>query len=122
MDTAILETAIVPIARLMQECADIRAANRLPDVSVIVWLKMSERFDALRSELLSIAPDEPDEINQYQGMADFHWGFDDLATALELADVFSHIAQDPGVVILHIMSRIDEVESISLKDERATKH
>ena len=112
----------MPIARPIQECSDVRAANRLPDFSIIVWLKMSERFNALRSELLFIAPDEPYEMNQYQGMADFHWGFSDLATALELADAFSRIAQDPEVVFLYLMSRVDEVESISLKDERATKH
>ena len=99
-----------------------RAANRLPDFSVVVWIRIGDRFDALRSELLGIAAEEPYEMTQYQGMADFHWGFDNLSNALALAEAFQHIAQRPEVVVLRIMSRIDEVESLSLKDERATQH
>jgi hypothetical protein len=107
---------------LVKGRTEMRAANRLPDFSVIVWLRMTERFNSLRSDLLSIAPDEPYEMNQYQGMADFHWGFEDLAAALELADALSHIAQAPEVVLLYLMSRVDEVESLSLKDQRTTEH
>ncbi len=55
-------------------------------------------------------------------MVDFHWGFDSLAEARELAEAFEDVAQQSELVLLRIMSRIDEVESISLKDERKTKH
>ena len=55
-------------------------------------------------------------------MADFHWGFDNLTNALALAEAFQHIAHRPEVVVLQIMSRINEVESLSSKDARATKH
>ncbi len=96
-------------------------ANRLPDFSVVVWLRASERFDDQRSELLSIAGDEPYDSTQYQGMLDFHWGFDNLADAHKLADAFGQIARCPEIVLLHIMSRIDGVESITLKDERTTR-
>ena len=99
-----------------------KRSNRLPDFSVIVWLRMSEQFDALRSELLSIAGTEPYDSTQYQGMLDFHWGFDTLAEAQKLAAALKHIAQRPEIVLVHIMSRVDEVDSISLKDVRSTKH
>ena len=55
-------------------------------------------------------------------MLDFHWGFDSLAEARKLADALKHIARRPEIVLLHIMSRVDQVDSISLKDERSTKH
>ena len=97
-------------------------SNRLPDFSVVVWLKVSERFDDQRSQILSIAGKEPYDSTLYQGMLDFHWGFDSLAEAQKLAGALKHIARRPEVVLLHIMSRVDEVESISLKDERSTKH
>jgi hypothetical protein len=99
-----------------------RNANRLPDFSVIVWIRIADEFDALRSELLSIADDEPYEASQYQGMADFHWGFDEIADARTLTEAFTKISQRPEVVLLRIMSRIDEVKPVSLKDERETKH
>ena len=43
-----------------------RAANRLPDFSVVVWIRVSERFHALRSELLSLAAEEPYEMTQIE--------------------------------------------------------
>ncbi len=59
---------------------------------------------------------------QYQGMADFHWGFDDIDDALGLAETFTKLAQHPEVVVLRMMSRVDDVESISFKDERVSRH
>ena len=97
-------------------------SNRLPDFSVVVWLKVGEHFDELRSEIQSIAGKEPYDSTRYQGMLDFHWGFDNLAEAQKLANALKHIAQKPEMVLLHIMSRIDGVESITLKDERTIKH
>ncbi len=104
------------------ECTSMRAANQLPDFSVVVWIRVSERFDALRSELLSLAAEEPYETTQHQGMADFHWGFDDIIDARGLAEAFTNIAQHPEVVVLRIMSRVNAAESISFKDERVTRH
>ena len=99
-----------------------RAANQLPDFSVVVWIRVSERFDALRSELLSRAAEAPYEMTQYQGMADFHWGFDNICDARRLAEAFKKIAQRPDVVVLRIMSRVDAAESISFKDERVSRY
>jgi hypothetical protein len=76
-----------------------RNANRLPDFSVIVWIRIADEFDALRSELLSIADDEPYEASQYQGMADFHWGFDEIADARALAEAFTKIPAPPIATI-----------------------
>jgi hypothetical protein len=107
---------------VITEQTNMRAAIQLPDFSVIVWIKVSERFDALRSELLSLAAEEPYEMTQYQGMADFHWGFDNIGDARGLAEAFTKIAQHPEVVVLRIMSRLDAAESISFKDERVSRH
>jgi hypothetical protein len=95
-----------------------RAAIHLPDFSVVVWIRVGERFDVLRSELLSLAAEEPYEMTQYQGLADFHWGFDDIGDARGLAETFTRIAQHPEVVVLRMTSRVDAAESISFKDER----
>ena len=99
-----------------------RVANRLPDFSVIVWLKGGERFDDLRSKLLSIAENPPDEASQLESMADFHWGFDNMRDARRLARAFKKIARRPEVVLLYIMSRVDDVASVTIKDERVVKH
>ncbi len=96
-------------------------SNRLPDFSVVVWLRLGERFDELRSELQTIAGQEPYDSTQYQGMLDFHWGFGNLAEAQKFANALEHIALSPEIVLLHIMSRIDGVESITFKDARAIK-
>ena len=98
-----------------------RVAYQLPDYSVVMWVKIGEDFDALRSEILSTASQDPYETTQYQGMADFHFGFDDLTSAHELAQKFEPIAQHPDVVVLRIVSRDDSIESISLKDQRETR-
>ena len=99
-----------------------RAAKQLPDFSVVVWIRVGEGFDALRSELLSLTAEEPYEMTQYQGMADFHWGFDDIDDARGLAETFIKLAQHPEVVVLRMMSRVHEAESISFKDERVSRH
>ena len=96
-------------------------SNRLPDYSVVVWLRGSERFDDQRSEILSIAGKETYDSTQYHGMLDFHWGFNSLDEAQKLANALKHIAHSPEIVLLHIMSRVDGVESITFKDARASK-
>jgi hypothetical protein len=90
-------------------------SHRLPDFSVVVWIKMNENFPTLRSEVLAAAGVEPYEMTEYQGMADFHWGMTSIVDARKLAE-------EPEVVALRIMSLVDDVESISIKDERVAKH
>ena len=51
----------------------------LAKFDVIVWIRETDAFPALRDELLALAGEEPDESTGYEGMVDFHWGFADLA-------------------------------------------
>jgi hypothetical protein len=45
-----------------------------------------------------------------------------LTEAKRLADALKAAAQHKELVLLRIMSRVDGVDSISIKDERLTKH
>ena len=99
-----------------------RVPHRLPDFSVVVWIKMNENFPTLRSEVLAAAGAEPYEMTEYQGMADFHWGMTSIVDARKLAEALKVVSQRPEVVVLRIMSLVDDVASISIKDERVTKH
>ena len=55
-------------------------------------------------------------------MVDFHWGMSSIVEARRLAEALKTISERPEVVVLRIMSLVDGVESISMKDERVTKH
>ncbi len=52
---------------------------------VIVWVRKTDTFRALREKLLRLSGDEPDESTTYEGMVDFHWGFAHLTDAENLA-------------------------------------
>ena len=95
---------------------------RLPDFSVVVWIRKNERFAAVRSELLAAAKAQPYETTEYQGMADFHFATTSMVDARKLAEALKVVSQRPEVVLLRIISLADDVESISIKDERVTKH
>jgi hypothetical protein len=97
-------------------------APRLPDFSVVVWLRENDKFSALKSELLAAAETEPYESTHYQGMVDFHWAAASLADAKRLAQALTSATRHPELVLLQIMSRIDGVDSLCIKDERRTKH
>jgi hypothetical protein len=99
-----------------------RSVPRLPNFSVVVWLRKTDKFAAIKSEVLAAAKIEPYESTEYQGMVDFHWSAIDLAEAKGLAEALKVAAEHPELVLLQIMSRLDGVDSISLKDERRTKH
>jgi hypothetical protein len=103
------------------EKRNMMGALRLPDISVVVWVKRNENFSTLRSEVLAAAGAEPYESTEYQGMVDFHWSVNNIADARKLADALKIASQRPEVVLLKIMSRVDGVASISIKDERVTK-
>jgi hypothetical protein len=96
--------------------------RRLPDFSVVVWLRKTEKFPMLKAELLGAAIAEPYESTEYQGMVDFHWSAANFAEANRLAEALKATAQHPELVLLHVMSRVDGVESILIKDERQTRH
>ncbi len=96
-------------------------APRLPDFSVVVWIKKNENFSTLRSKVLAAAGADPYESTEYQGMVDFHWGMNNIGDARKLADALRIVSQQPEVVLLKITSLVDGVASISIKDERVTK-
>jgi hypothetical protein len=58
---------------------------RLPDFSVVVLLRRTDEFAALKAELLGAAVTEPYESTEYQGMVDFHWSAANLPEAKRLA-------------------------------------
>jgi hypothetical protein len=99
-----------------------RSVPRVPDFSVVVWLRKTDKFAALKSEVLAAAEIEPYEMTEYQAMVDFHWSVTNLTEAKRLAGALKGAAQHPELVLLHIMSRVDGVDSISIKDERRTKN
>ena len=92
--------------------------HRLPDFSVVVWLKKNDNFTTVRSELLAAAEAEPYEMTEYQGMVDFHWGMTSMVEARQLAEALKVVSERPEVVLLRIISLVDGVESISIKDKR----
>jgi hypothetical protein len=95
---------------------------RLPDFSVVVWLRKTAAFAALKAELLDAAVVQPYGSTEYQGMVDFHFSAASLSEAKRLADALNGVALHPELVLLCIMSRVDGVDSVSIKDERHTKH
>jgi hypothetical protein len=95
---------------------------RLPDFSVVVWVQKTEKFAAIKSEVLAAAEIEPYESTEYQGMVDFHWSAISLTEAKRIAEALKAPAQHKELVLLRIMSRVDGIDSISMKDERRTKH
>jgi ribosomal protein S10 len=108
--------------RAPRRIATMKGSHRRPDFSVVVWIKKNEHFPALRSEVLAAAGAEPYEMTEYQRMADFHWATSSVVDAHKLAEALKVVCQRPEVVLLRIISLVDDVESISIKDERITKH
>ena len=75
--------------------ATTRGPLRLPDFSVVVWIRKNERFAAVRSELLAAANAQPYETTEYQGMADFHFAMDSMADAQKFAEALKGVAKRP---------------------------
>jgi hypothetical protein len=88
-----------------------------PKFSVVVWVRKTDNYGTIRSKLLELAAAEPDEATEYEGMTDFHWGFDRESGADEVAIAFREIVEWPEVVVLRIVSRDDRRLSETLKDE-----
>ena len=93
----------------------------LPDFSVVVWVWDRVDFEELKVSILATSSEPPYENNKYQGMVDFHFGFDNFPDALALAKQIKPIARHPDVTVLKVQSRVDDTESITLKDQRETK-
>jgi hypothetical protein len=89
---------------------------------VIVWIRETDSFPALRNELLRLAGDEPDESTGYEGMVDFHWGFAHLADAERMAAALSPLASRPEIVLLRLSNYDNLDASVTYKDERLPRH
>ena len=90
--------------------------------SVIVWVRETGSFPALRDELLRLAGNEPDESTSYEGMVDFHWGFSNLEDAEDMAAAFSQVASRPDIVLLRLSNYDNLDASVTYKDARFTRH
>jgi len=94
----------------------------LAKFDVIVWIRETDAFPALRDELLRLAGEEPDESTGYQGMVDFHWGFSHLADAERMAATLRPLTSRPEVVLLRLANYDNLDASLTYKDERRPRH
>ena len=100
----------------------VRGIFQLPKFSIIVWVRKTDEFEALRKDLISLVGDEPFETTEYQGMVDFHWGAEEHAKAKQIADSLREISKRSEVVLLRVSSLDDAAASFSVKDERRIRH
>ena len=99
-----------------------RGIFQLPKFSVIVWVRKTDEFEALRKDLISLVGGEPFETTEYEGMIDFHWGAEEHAKAKQIADSLREISKKSEIVLLRVSSLDDATASFSVKDERRTRH
>ena len=95
---------------------------RLPDFSVVVWLRKTDKFAALKTEVLDARWPSPTSRQSIKAWSISIWSATNLLDAERLAEALKAAARHPELVLLHIMSRVDGVDSISIKDERRTRH
>ena len=86
--------------------------------AVVVWIRKTDTFKAVKEQMASIAQDEPDESTEFDGMVDFHWRFDSYAKAERLANSLRKISHKPEIVVLRLSCYDDVTASVTLKDER----
>jgi hypothetical protein len=94
---------------------------RLP-FDVIVWVKKTDSFAALRDELIGLAADEPDESGGDEETVDFHWRFDNLKEAESVAEVLTAVRQRPEIILLRLSNYDAPETSVTFKDERDVRH
>jgi hypothetical protein len=100
----------------------VRGIFQLPKFSVIIWVRKTGEFEAIRNDLINLVGDEPFETTEYEGMVDFHWGFKEYAKAKQIADSLREISKRSAIVLLRVSSLDDATASFSVKDERRTQH
>ena len=44
--------------------------------AVVVWVRKTDTFNAVKEPMVSIAKDEPDKSTEFDGMVDLHWRFE----------------------------------------------
>ncbi len=91
---------------------------RLPPFDVEVWVKKTDAFAELRDELIGLAAAAPDESTEYEGIVDFHWGFDSLKEAESVAEAMTVLRERQELVFLRVFNLDDPKASVTFKDER----
>ena len=66
--------------------------EQLKKSAVVVWVRKTDTFKAVKEQMASIAKDRPDESTEFDGMVDFHWWFDCYGKAERLANSFREIS------------------------------
>jgi hypothetical protein len=92
--------------------------EKLKKSAVIVWVRKTEDFKAVKDQMASIAEDRPDESTEFDGMVDLHWRFDSYADAERLANSLREISHKPEIVVLRVSCCDDVTASVTLKDTR----
>ena len=75
----------------------VRGIFQLPKFSVIIWVRKTNEFEAIRNDLISLVGDEPFETTEYEGMVDFHWGAEEHSKAKQIADSLTGVSSLLGV-------------------------
>lgn len=89
-----------------------------PKFEVIVWVRKTGAFLALRDELIGLAADEPHEVSEHEGMVDFHWRFDSFAKAETVVAALTSLRQRAEFVLLRLSNCDDPQSSFTFKDAR----
>ena len=89
-----------------------------PKFEVIVWVRKTGAFLALRDEMIGLAADEPDEVSKHEDMVDFHWRFDSFAKAETVAAALTSLRQRAEFVLLRLSNCDDPQSSFTFKDAR----
>ena len=82
----------------------VRGIFQLPKFSVVVWVRKTDEFEAIRNDLISLVGDEPFETTEYEGMVDFHWGAEEHAKAKQIADSLREISKRSEIAVLRRVS------------------
>jgi hypothetical protein len=93
--------------------------RHLEKSAVVVWVKKTDTFEAVKAQMVSIAKAEPQQSTEFDGMVDFHWRFNSYAKAERLADTLQKkVSQKPEIVVLRLSCYDDVTASVTLKDAR----
>ena len=98
-----------------------RAMPVLPKFEVVVWIKKTDAFAALRDELIGLAVEEPDQSTEYEGVVDFHWGFDSFMEAASVAEILTVLSQRPELLLLCLSNR-DDPKASTIRSTRHVRH
>jgi hypothetical protein len=76
-----------------------------PKFEIIVWVRRTGAFLALRDELIELAADEPHDACECEDMVDFRWRFESFAKAETAAAALVALRQRAEVDLLPVELR-----------------